>query len=969
MKKFVAEAGGLSNRLLSVGEWTQFASMVDTLVADLNSLIAAKPQRHPTSNWKRRQRRQPPSSRRPSPRSRAAPPTSEECGENPSQPESSQLGSSQPESSQQPPDTSQRHRRNNRNKRAREASKIQKWYRANKKRCFRSICSDGNSPRCEIPLKDLENHFTLTPPSPPTSPPPDGFPNTSGSFEPDELSYEVTPEEVKCQLKRLPYQSSPGPDGVPYFVWKSSTAAPELLSTIYSTCCINKRTPDSWKGSTTILIHKKGDTSNPSNWRPISLQPTIYKIYAATLARRLATWAIDNKKISSAQKGFLPFEGCLEHSFLMDSIFEDSKRRRKDVRIVWLDLQNAFGSVPHHTMWSMMEALRVPTGFADICKEIYNDSSQRVRSTEGLTDELKLTQGIKQGCPLSPLLFNLVLEGILPHIEKEDGGYEFCNGTKVNILAYADDICIIGRSKEEIESMLKKIHSYTQWAGLKFNPAKCGCLSAINHSGKKYVDKFQPLLGPDRLTPLKWGDRYKYLGVQRGRTTENSPKELADTIVKEVEATCNSLLTDWQKLDAVNTFILSKASYQLSASIINRSWCQQVDAQVRRAMKKATKLPKRALSSFLYASKRHGGLGLTSMEDALDVNRVTRLVRCLSSPDHKVTNVAWDQLTGVVRKRKGEEDITDADLQDFLNSAPSRGEYRQGDVRSLWSTARKSIKSLGCQVTIQGTTVTLTKGDRTVSAQEKKAVRQLLNDARDDARLQQLLQATDQGRSFHLISQHASSSHWIREGSFLSFAEYRFAIKGRLNLLPTKVAIKRAGKPHIDVTCPKCRQQPQTLGHVLNACTPNAGLMRERHNAILKRLTAAIPAGEGDRYLEQTVKDAPGDLRPDLVLWHADGKVSIVDVTVPYEGDETSFEKAREEKRRKYQPIMDWLESRGHSDVTIDAFIVGALGAWDNANESVLRRLHIGYKYANLFRKLCSVDAIKGSLTIWKTKG
>ena len=70
----------------------------------------------------------------------------------------------------------------------------------------------------------------------------------------------------------------------------------------------------------------------------------------------------------------------------------------------------------------------------------------------------------------------------------------------------------------------------------------------------------------------------------------------------------------------------------------------------------------------------------------LDVNRVNRLVRRLSSPDKKVSDIAWDQLSGVVRKRKGEVALTDADLQEFLNSTPAQGEYQQGDVRSLWST-------------------------------------------------------------------------------------------------------------------------------------------------------------------------------------------------------------------------------------------------------------------------------------------
>ena len=75
-----------------------------------------------------------------------------------------------------------------------------------------------------------------------------------------------------------------------------------------------------------------------------------------------------------------------------------------------------------------------------------------------------------------------------------DGAYEFSNGIKVTILAYADDICIVRKCKGDVEEMLKKLHDYTQWAGLNFNPAKCVCLSMVNHSSRKYVDNFRPLL-------------------------------------------------------------------------------------------------------------------------------------------------------------------------------------------------------------------------------------------------------------------------------------------------------------------------------------------------------------------------------------------------------------------------------------------------------------------------------------------
>ena len=191
-------------------------------------------------------------------------------------------------------------------------------------------------------------------------------------------------------------------------------------------------------------------------------------------------------------------EGCLEHSFLIESILEDSKRRRKDVRIVWLDLEmhlDRFHTI-HCGRWWM--CWKFPYTLLTSARR-----STIIQAREWEVQMAKLIQGIKQGCPLSPLLFNLVLEGVLPHVEKMDGGYKFSNATKVNILAYADDICAIGKTKEEIERMLKRLYEFTQWAGLHFNPAKCGCLSMINHNSRKYGSLLHVIMCQNEHTLLK----------------------------------------------------------------------------------------------------------------------------------------------------------------------------------------------------------------------------------------------------------------------------------------------------------------------------------------------------------------------------------------------------------------------------------------------------------------------------------
>ena len=192
----------------------------------------------------------------------------------------------------------------------------------------------------------------------------------------------------------------------------------------------------------------------------------------------------------------------------------------------------------------------------------------------------------------------------------------------------------------------------------------------------------------------------------------------------------------------------------------------------------------------------------------------------------------------------------------------------------------------------------------------------------------------------------------------MSFSDYRFALKARLNLLPTKTVVKRIGRPINNINCSRCNQAPETLAHILNACSPNAGLMRERHNSILKRLVKAVPQSAGNKFVEQKVLNSPYDLRPDLVVLNDEANsATIVDVTIPFEASPLAFTTAGEEKLCKYAPLVEWLTEKGYKTSSF-AFIVGALGAWDPDNMHALGALSIGRNYSKLFKKLCVLDAI-----------
>ena len=112
--------------------------------------------------------------------------------------------------------------------------------------------------------------------------------------------------------------------------------------------------PKQWKESRTISIRKKGSSGDLANFRPISLLPTMYKIFSAVVSQRLARVAVGKGWISPSQKGFLPgVQGIQEHTQLLQTVIEEAKSNRCNMAMAWLDLANAFGSI-HHAILKLL---------------------------------------------------------------------------------------------------------------------------------------------------------------------------------------------------------------------------------------------------------------------------------------------------------------------------------------------------------------------------------------------------------------------------------------------------------------------------------------------------------------------------------------------------------------------------------------------------------------------------------------
>ena len=219
----------------------------------------------------------------------------------------------------------------------------------------------------------------------------------------------------------------------------------------------------------------------------------------------------------------------------------------------------------------MMSRLGLCGKTFDIVADIYQGSTIAIKTGKvSFTSDIHQQRGVKQGCPLSPLLFNIAIEGLLRHLASSPFGYRIGDKVAINHLAYADDVCVIAGSKVQGQALLDRCVEFTSWAGLTFNAKKCGSICAINNVSPIYVDTNPLHLGNDIIPALTWRQRYKYLGCPAGAGSSHDLSAIKDSLLRDTERIMKSELAEWQKLDAYRRFLSPRLSYVLKISAYNR---------------------------------------------------------------------------------------------------------------------------------------------------------------------------------------------------------------------------------------------------------------------------------------------------------------------------------------------------------------------------------------------------------------
>ena len=139
------------------------------------------------------------------------------------------------------------------------------------------------------------------------------------------------------------------------------------------------------------------------------------KIFFSIWAARFTDYMLANGYFNrQKQKGFLRgISGCSEHASALREAMEDSRRSKRQLAMVWIDLKNAFGSVPHNLIQFALEWYHVPPVFEKIIRQYYDMLVATIEGRGWSSQTFPFELGVFQGCTISPLLFNLVFNLLL----------------------------------------------------------------------------------------------------------------------------------------------------------------------------------------------------------------------------------------------------------------------------------------------------------------------------------------------------------------------------------------------------------------------------------------------------------------------------------------------------------------------------------------------------------------------------
>ncbi|KAF1327039.1 putative Pollike protein, partial [Globisporangium splendens] len=497
----------------------------------------------------------------------------------------------------------------------------------------------------------------------------------------DILNAPVTSHDLADAIRHMKATSAPGMDGLTAgFYQVAPDVFGECLSLVFNDQLRRGVLLPSQRKSAVVLLHKKGSRAQPGNYRPIALIPVDAKVLSKALTYRLQSVVPD--LVHTDQKGFVKGRSIHHHVRFLADLQDLVTSRDEEAYALFLDFEKAFDRVNWDYMFRVLERMGCGSDFLQWVRLLYTEPQAHLVINQNIQPALFPTRGVKQGDPLSALLFLLTIEplGNLLRSHEEFGVCLTEDHTSTSVF-FADDTTLLGGSIASVQAQLELVEEYCNGSGAKLNLGKSN-LMALNRN------EICPQLPGVHV--LGRAESVKFLGIPFSQSPVN------DDIVNFLEQRFYDGFKMWYRrartlrgrLLVAQTMVLSRLWHytqhvSIPSSVVKR-WQSMLNRFVlsRKHDRDASHIqliPK----EFLYLPRSDGGLQIPCIEAQLKRQRLQHLLqfmRAVSKPDERSWTTPSAELLTAVLPRVGRRTALD-----FLTVSPLRhGTMIKWELISVW---------------------------------------------------------------------------------------------------------------------------------------------------------------------------------------------------------------------------------------------------------------------------------------------
>lgn len=385
----------------------------------------------------------------------------------------------------------------------------------------------------------------------------------------------IDPIEAKRAMKGLSNNKSPGSDGLSKEFYEHfwDLLSRDLIE-VFNISYVANRLTETQRTAVITLLYKHGEREDIKNWRPISLLNVDFKIIAKCLANRLkkCIGKLVHPDQTCGIKGRTIFENII---VAQDAIFI-SNRDNKPLAIISVDQTKAFDRLNRGFMIKTLRKFGFGESFINWINTLYMGITSKICTNGYISEPFHLERGVRQGCPLSPMLYTLTTEALLCAIRKSPNisGFRGPSDTEIKVKGYADDTAVYVRDIESVQNTIDLIKKFGLASESKINLDKtnvllCGPLrrEKPNDSLINYIE-----------------DKVKVLGVWVGNvdTVHLNWVPVVNKISKILGMWSSRDLTIKGKATIVNTLALSKVWHLASVSVPPDFVCEQIQEAIHK---------------------------------------------------------------------------------------------------------------------------------------------------------------------------------------------------------------------------------------------------------------------------------------------------------------------------------------------------------------------------------------------------